>query len=170
MVPRNMKGDKLFPLNELKNKYPKIYDEARKKYIGREKVMKQKVHYLNCLWNDCIHFTAVHPRKIIHALKKTGSPIKRKVKWFKINPSLLNPEKTIIYLYKPLPSNQRETKKNFTGYNPKLLNKYNKITQKTIDYYKKCYKEKRRPLLFVLIPHILHKGSINITKCEIIEV
>jgi hypothetical protein len=34
-IPPNMKGDILYPLNELKNTYPEIFEKEAEKYEGR---------------------------------------------------------------------------------------------------------------------------------------
>ena len=36
MVPQNMQGNTLYPLNDLREVNPKIYKEHKKKYKGRE--------------------------------------------------------------------------------------------------------------------------------------
>ena len=60
-VPANMQGDFLSPLNQLKDIYPEAYAEAVKKYEGREFLMNVGIPTLDCLWNDFLFLTAVHP-------------------------------------------------------------------------------------------------------------
>lgn len=131
--------------------------------------MKKKIGPLNCLWNDVLHFTPVHPSKIIRELKKAGVEMK-KLRWFKINAKDLDSEKTIIYLYK---FKKREkdfmSEDNFTSYNPNKISKYNKIPEKTKRYYKQEVKKGNRPFRFHLTPHILFKGNLNISKAKVIE-
>ncbi len=72
-VPDDMIGDTLYPLNILKHTHPDLYTKKVSKYIGREKVMDQIIPILDCLWNDVLHFTAVHPKDVKDALIKAGS-------------------------------------------------------------------------------------------------
>jgi|TARA_B100001964_G_C13930059_1_gene464148 hypothetical protein len=168
-VPPNMDSSTLYPLNKLKNTNPAIYAERIKKYKGREFVMEQRIPTLDCLWNDVIHLSAVHPQKIENELKKFGSALRGR-KFFQIDPNLLEPKNTTVYLFKQTDSKDKFVPENWTEYNPNDLEKYNKPSNKTIDYYKRTLAEGERPLLWLFIPHILYKGSIDTSKLKIIEV
>lgn len=72
MVPQNLTGEVLYPLNVLRTHLPEIYDAQVKKYSGREGVMAHKVPILECLWNDVLHFSPVHPSKIRDAIADAG--------------------------------------------------------------------------------------------------
>ena len=171
MVPDNMKGNVLFPLNELRKKYPEVYKEKIKKYIGRKSVLRIRIPYLNCLWNDVLHFTAIHSLKFREAIRKTKMKTREKIRWFKIDSCSLDSPKTIVYLYKNWKYyGNNFTEDNFVKYDPDKLSKYNKLPRKTITYYKKEIKNNRTPLLFHHVPHILHKGTISVKNVEIIEV
>lgn len=170
LVPESLKGKVLYPLNILKKKYPLIYKKQASKYAGeREKVMKRKIPYLDCLLNDVLHFTPVHPTKITKALKKAGYPTK-KLKWFKINANKLDPNKAIIYLftYKKKES-EFMAKDNFRKFNIKNLYKYNEIPKRTIEYYKRELNSGRKPLRFLFIPHVFYKDKLDISNTDIIE-
>jgi len=170
IVPKNMKGSTLYPLNQLKKKYPKIYNSEIKKYIRRKNILKKKLHYLNCYWTDVLFFTAVHPLKIKKALKKAGIIRKEKRKYLKIDPRSLNKKDAVIYLYKYDTMKKEGTIDNFIKFDPKKLSKYNKVPNKTIKYYKEKNKIGQRPLLFHFIPHIIYKSSLPIRKAKIIEI
>ena len=40
----------------------------------------------------------------------------------------------------------------------------------SMPHYKKEIKERRKPLIFHLVPHILYKGTIDIENAEVIRV
>ncbi len=164
MVPRNMKGEFLYPLNKMKKIYPEIYKED----IGRERIMQIKIPYLNCKWNDCIHLTSVNPKKIVKALMEAGSPPIKDMKWFKINPSILEGKKLIEYIYLE-DVKKRNSPEGFKRYENKDLKEYSKMPKGTKIYYKNKFESKEKPLLFHLIPHILYKDKIPINKMEIIN-
>lgn len=71
-VPKDLQGDTLFPLNTLKEKYPDLYKKEASKYVGREQIMQDVLPILNCLWNDVLHFSAVHPSLVKEALFESG--------------------------------------------------------------------------------------------------
>jgi len=57
-------GSRLYPLNRFKDKLPAIYENAIKKYEGREWLMAAMLPILGCLWNDVLHFSLMHPGEI----------------------------------------------------------------------------------------------------------
>jgi hypothetical protein len=71
-APNRMVGTVLYPLNELEDVDPETWRQERKKYAGREQVLEKRVLPLNCLWNDVLHLSAVHPADIIAALDDVG--------------------------------------------------------------------------------------------------
>lgn len=170
LVPERLKGKVLYPLNILKRKRPKIYRYEVKRYKSRKKVLKKRIPVFNCLWNDVLHFTPIHPSKIRKELKKAGAEVK-KLKWFKINAKRLDPRKTIIYLYK-LKKNKKDfmSEDNFTKYNPEKLSKYNEVPEKTKRYYRQEVEKGKSPLRFHLTPHVLFRGNLDISKAKMIEV
>jgi len=171
IVPENMKGNFLMPLSELKKHYPKLYNKEIKKYQGRKLVMTTFIRPLNCKWYEVIHLTAVHPLKIKKAINKSGYSSFITLKWYKISPKSINPEKTTIFLYKfKKDLSQMISPDQFTYFSPSKLNNYNQIPKRTINYYKKEISKKRKPLIFHFIPHILYRGKINIKNCEVIKV
>jgi len=54
LVPKNIRGDILYPLNILKSIYPDIYQYQVNKYFGREYIIEQRIPLFNCLWNDVL--------------------------------------------------------------------------------------------------------------------
>lgn len=168
LVPKKLVGNILYPLNELKDKFPEVYKKEMKKYEGREYVLKKKIPILNCLWNDVLHFIPVHPSKLKRELEKAGFEM-GKMRWFKINAKDLPPEKTVIYLYKFNKENPVALD-NFTKYLPDKLAKYDKIPERTKKHYKKAFEKKENLLKFHFIPHVFLKDSFDTRKAEIIEV
>ena len=166
-VPNNLTGKYIMPLNELRKVYPKVYDEEIKKYEGRESLLKIKIPILNCLWNDVLHMTAVHPDKVKLALKDSGYLMK-KSEWFKINPNLLDEENMIVYLYKSRLFNSKSSE--FVPLRTNDLQKYSSIGTKTKEDFREEISHGRKPLLFHFVPHILYKGKIKISDLEVIEV
>lgn len=171
-VPHNLTGSILYPLNVLKDKSPEIYANQVKKYEGREYLLTRQIPHLNCLWNDVLHFSPVHPAQVRAALLEAGFSWKPS-KWFVIDPEILdfNSQDTVIYLY---PARQfGDFSLHATDFEPFTIDKLSQLSNlptATIEYYKSTRANNRRPLLFHRVPHILHHGSIDTTLTKTIVV
>jgi hypothetical protein len=165
MVPQDMRGATLHPLNSLKEIHPDLYIKNAAEYEGREHVMKRFLPTLEAAWNDVLHFTAVNPGELKAALLEAGLE-PREMKFYQIDPNLLDPERTTVFLCK----NEEMHPENFTTYDPKKLEEHASLREETRSYYKEMSVRGERPLLFVGIPHILHKGSMDISNLPVIVV
>ena len=159
-----MQGTILYPLSMLRTTGPQIYNEAISKYNDRTWVLEQKISPLNCLWNDAIHLIAVHPSEIKGALLKAGKDML--FEFYEIDPHLLNPTLTTVYLY----NRPKGEPKEFIPFDPDALEQYSKFPDQTKEYYSKMISAGKDPLLFHLVPHILYKGSIDISTVKILNV
>lgn len=168
-VPKNMEGAVLYPLNQLKDRLPALYQEKVRKYDGREHVMETRIPYLDCLWNDVLHFTAVPPQEIKKAFQELGK--NPEFRFYKVDPHLLEPENTVVYLYKytydEVSREKKFSKENFEPYNPDAIEQFSRLPQTTKDYYKHMFEQGKRPLMYVRVPHILYKGTLDISSLEI---
>ncbi len=160
-VPENMQGDILYPLNILKEKYPDLYQKEASKYTGREHIMQQQIPFLDCLWNDVLHFSPVHPSVVKENLMDAGRTKPFDMNFFKINPHLLNPANTIVYLNRHKDMRDRLKEDNFAQYNPDDIAQYSEIRDETTRYYKEMYSQGKSPLLFHGVVHILYKGPLD---------
>ncbi len=164
----DMTGDTLYPLNELKTIFPEIYTKDASRYKGRDGVMQIVIPILNCLWNDVLHFTAVHPSVVKSALKSAGMKKSYDLQYYEIDPELLDPKNTAVFLYtsKLLSGNKLEV----VSYDPTKIEKYSLLPQITMDYYKERYEMGGEPLVYYRVPHILYKGKLNVKDVRIIKV
>lgn len=163
MVPNNMHGESLIPLNQLRGSYPKVYKSEVRKYRGREALLEVRIPTLDCLWNDVVFLTAVHPDTVREAFRKAKVLIGG-IKWFEIDPFKLDKERTTVYLYND--SAERE----YVDFDPSDLNRYSQVSDETIQYYIRTFHgEGKNPFLFYKTPHILHKGQIDVKESRIIE-
>lgn len=172
IVPPNITGAILYPLNQLKHKYPNLYQAQVKKYKGREILLERKLPRLDCLWNDVLHFSPVHPAKICHALREAGfQPGAFQV--YEIDPRAFgfNSQNSLIYLCSPREKgNFSVPETDFERYSYQKIAPLSDIPPATIAYFQQAKKQGERPFLFNLIPHILHKGAINTDTAKIIPV
>lgn len=161
MVPAIIYGEKLSPLNMLKERYPESYDELAKKYAGREQLLEKKIEPLHCLWNDVLFFSPVHPKEIISALQDGGfSPHRQQ--WYEVDPFLLKPSQTIIFTFTP-------TEEGYHPYKPSQIEQYASLPDITKEYFRSCFTKKDRPFLFNYVPHILFKGELDISSLKVFD-
>ncbi|MBC7981444.1 hypothetical protein H7X65_00005 [Candidatus Parcubacteria bacterium] len=168
-VPDDLEGQTLFPLNTLKEKYPELYDKKVRKYIGREFIQEQIIPTLNCLWNDVLHLSAIPPKDLKNALVEAGVEV-GELNFYQIDPELLNPDNTTVYLYADTSNKVKMELENFAEYIPNEIEQYSPIPKETKEYYKKRIDEGEQPLIYVRVPHILFKGSIDVSNLPIITV
>ncbi|MBU0975252.1 MAG: hypothetical protein ABIE03_05360 [Patescibacteria group bacterium] len=160
----DLKGTTLYPLNLLKKIYPSVYKNQVKKYEGREELMKRMIPILSCLWNDVIHLCPVHPSKIKDAFLEAGCEYKEMSYWV-IDPKSLKSKDTVIFLYT---TDEGYIEEDFVPFSDKLLEKYSEVPAASKNYFRKCAAEKRKPLFFHRVPHVLYKGIIKVGNLEVI--
>lgn len=170
-VVENMQGTILYPLNQLKDIYPETYAQHARKYEGREHVLEAKIPSpLDCMWNDVLHFTAVHPQTLFTNIEEAGFNARELVwkRWFKIPLTFFNAENTIVCFYR------RDIRivpdaRDFHPFDPKRIGEYAAVPAETTEYYKEQFTLGKRPLFFHHVPHILFKGTIETAGLEIVE-
>jgi hypothetical protein len=165
----DMKGDTLYPLNILHTVHPELYEKKFAKYAWRPQVPQQKIPVLECLWNDVLHLTPVHPTEVWKVLQEAGYAGQFDYRCYEIDPWNLEPEKSIIYLNKLALTAERMTDADFQPYDPATLDAYSIVPEETKEYYKRCVQKGAEPLLFHRIVHVLYKGSIDVSGLKIIS-
>lgn len=169
MVPKDMQGKILHPLNVLKTEQPDLYLAKVGKYDDRKHVMDQFIPTLECKWNDVLHFSAINPEELKKSLIEAGMT-PREMKFYQIDPSLLDPKQTTIYLYREKEKEDKMGVENFAEYNPEALHEHSTLPEETKNYYKEMYSKGGKPLMFIGVPHILHKGSVDISDFPVVTV
>ena len=97
-LPKNMKGTTLIPLNEQKERFPDLFKSNSAKYEGRESLMDRRIPYLDCLWNDVLHWACLDPRVLAKKFEELGMPVKVKPeKLLRMNIQKLANRKAVKY-------------------------------------------------------------------------
>ncbi len=169
-VPENLHGNILYPLNTLKEKFPKIYEQEVSKYVGREDTTQLQIPTLNCLWNDVLHFLAVNPKEVKKALIDAGRDSDFTMNYYQVDSKLIEPKNATVYLYAHTDDENDMNEENFVPYNPDEVQKFSSMPQETKGYYKEIISKGDMPLLYHRIPHILYKGTLDINDLSIISV
>jgi hypothetical protein len=170
-VPADMEGTMLYPLNTLKIKFSHLYQSKADKYIGREQIMERTIPTLNCLWNDVLHLTAVHPKDVKQAIVDADpSFFAKPMSFYQIDPHILVPENATVYLYRNEKLEKNFVPENFVSFDPEWVSLYSEFPEATKLYYKEMHAEGKKPLLFHRVPHILYKGSIETKGISVVTV
>lgn len=165
-VPDPMIGTKLIPLNQMDSDMSKIKADNLKKYEGREEILERPVPLLNCLWNDVLQFTPVHPQKVFELQVEMGLiPKVHDANFFEIPVELLDPDKTAVF-FKTAPGEENITVKWLKDVDFQSLTE---IPEATINYFKSLIGTGELPFNYQFIPHILYKGTLDISNIEVIE-
>ncbi len=164
-VPESMKGYRLIPLNEMMSIDPGLRAKYLEKYKGREDVLEKKIPLLDCLWNDVVQLLPLHPKKLFEAQHTLGIIDELPdYRYFRIDPARLNPNKTAVY-FKTAPGEKNVTVKWLADVN---LDDLQNTPSATLKYYKSLVGSGELPFNYQFVPHILYRGSIDISDAEII--
>jgi hypothetical protein len=171
-VPTDLEGHILYPLNQLKSIYPSLYVTKAAHYQNREAVMQARIPLLDCLWNDVLHFSPVHPSKVQQALAKAGFGRKLRL-YFEVDPLAkgFNASNAVIFLHQRLKLEKFQlVEDDFRVFHPAELSSLGEIPAATLAYYREMFAQGKRPLVYLYVPHILYQGSLDIRDVNIIEV
>jgi hypothetical protein len=166
-VPENMVGDSLIPLNLMPESMTVIHDAQLAKYEGREHVLEHKIPLLDCLWNDVVQFTPVHPKEVFELQVKMGIiPKIPAYRYFEIDLTTFDPTKTAIF-FKTAPGEENSEVKWLKDVNFADLTA---IPEATKQYYQGVVGTGELPFNYQFIPHVLHKGPVDVSKSQIITI
>jgi hypothetical protein len=165
-VPNSPVGDAIYPLNRLKQTQPALYEQQVRKYEGREWLLERRVDLLDCLWNDVVHTSPVHPQQVYEALMQAGWDKRFPASWYRIDVAALgfSADNTVIYHSGSQPSEAR-----FEPFTVEKLAAMTAMPDATLAYYQEQIAIGKQPLLFHCVPHILHCGALPIAALELIE-
>lgn len=166
-VRENMIGTTLYPLHQLRVLYPAIYDEAVKKYVGREWLLEQRIPYFDCLWNDVIFLAAINPRIVSNEVARPGyRPLD--FSYYEIPLDDLDPTKLLAY--DPMDGPDRDDR--YSPFDPLKMSEYAAFPKSAAEYYQYMWDKqipRRQIMPYSRIIHILYKGTIDISHCSVID-
>jgi hypothetical protein len=166
-VPDKMHGQILYPLNELKQVNEELYKLYAEGYKDRHKLMATHVPVLDCLWNDVLFLSPVHPQKLYDLAKAIGLDNKWRFKrFYAFKPGKeLDLENSVVFyrigkemdamVYRP----GREVK----------ISELNKVPALTKAYYEIVAKKHEDLFPYQYVPQVMYKGTIDISNAEVIE-
>jgi hypothetical protein len=172
-VPVNMVGSVLYPLNQLREKHStayefavsKYYENAERRLPNRRNLLRRRIEYLDCLWNDVIQSSSVHPQKIADAWVLAGQTPRLPLRMFAIPLSMLDTSKLAIFEFK---SKSRVFEEDtVVPYVAETYPQYAEVSDTAHARFREM--AGKRPFWrFSHIPHVFYKGSIDTTGLEVI--
>jgi hypothetical protein len=166
IVPQNMTGNVLYPLNELQNVFPDVYAVHAKKYEGYEYLTRMAVPILDCRWNDVLHLSLVHPADMREAMIAAGFDVPSRY-YFEIDPAEngFNEQNAVLYLY---PDSFELREDSFMPYSPEALTE---IAGQLSDWTTAQHQlTDHRSLMFYRVPIVFYKGTLETDHLNVIEV
>lgn len=164
-VPRIMTGTMLYPLNQLREIDTELYETQARKYRGRERLMQRRIPLLgNCLWNDVLFLTAVHP-EVFHTAFAAAGFTRQPFRSFQFPVDTVDPSRTVVF------SSMRENKPvTYEPFDVSRMDEYGTIPQETLKYWQQEREAGNEwPFLYLHIPHILYRGTLDTTTIPIVE-
>lgn len=169
--PPNLIGTILYPLNQLKPKLPEVYENAVKKYQGREWLLNVMIPPLGCLWNDVLHFSLMHPSVIYKSLLDAGfTDSNKELLWFSIPlKDALSQPSTLYLNTRPWQDEKILLNSDFKLATDAHVQELSDMPEINLQYYRDCAAKGERPLLWKRAPHLLLKGELDVATYRVFD-
>lgn len=173
LMPKHLAGDALHPLNTLKTLHPEIYAKHIQKYRGREQVVERQIPILNCLWNDVLFLTNVHPEALREGFIAAGQ-LWRPQQWAAVETVAagFNGQNAVVYYPDP-----RQAKgdfalplERFTPFEEGYLQGADELPSSTVSYYLEAAARGEPIFAWRDLPHILFRGSVALTNVDVLTI
>ena len=166
-------GDKLYSLNDIKTIHPSIYESSIKKYEGREWILDITIPPLNCLWNDVIHTSLMHPSLIYKTLNEIGLLHRKSILWFEIPLDDILKFSNTLYLNDRVDRDGDKTisflETDFEPVNSNRIVELSGMPDINLKYYHECFKKSEQCLLWNYAPHLFLKGVLGVSKYRVFD-
>jgi hypothetical protein len=165
----DFRGSVLYPLNALRDVALDLYERQRAKYAGREDILRQRVPPLNCLWNDVLHFSPVHPSCVAELARAHGL-VWREAEWFEIDPGAagFTPANTAVFRYADTRLEGAIPDEEFEHFDIERLARMTALPTSTLEYYRSVAPGSSRYFIFVGVPHVLHRGPVQVAQAQVV--
>ncbi len=164
-VPEHMRGTVLYPLSEMKQKFPELFNKQAAKYQEREEVKDTTIPGLGG-WNEVIHLSPIDPRKVMQALKDAGAPADFPWKAFRIDASTLDQSKMVIMVTH---KNGDAYSKDFLPFTEENYMQHTEVPEITKQHYREARAKGEQPFTYAGAPHVLYKGTIDTKQLQIVS-
>lgn len=160
-----MIGTELVPLNQMHGVMTKIRDTYQQKYNGREEIMQRKVPLLDCLWNDVVQFLPLHPSRVFELQKRMRLiPSIPHYRFYELDIDSLDSDRAVVFFKNAVGEENTEVK----WLKDVDISELQEIPSATRKYYETLIDTGTAPFNYQFIPHILYRGTVNISASKII--
>ena len=161
LIDQPIRGNALYSLYDLKDRYPDLFEIYLKKYTERNRVfiLDVPVPHLECRWSDCVFLSAIHPQQITEALH-TVTGQRQPFGYFEIPITNLATEKLVRYSGRGFNDKQPE---DFRPFNPEMIEAGSSLPEKTVRYYQSEVAAGKRPLYWAFSPQFLYRNSVDLS-------
>lgn len=161
--------------------FPDLYSDLRKNYASRPDIASLRIPPLaNCLWNDVLHMSPVHPARLQKALAEAGHDLPAGWRrFFRIDGRLLKAPDAVIYPPSrtywtgqfDVAAASEEIGRDCLPFTPPALASFSEVPASAREYYSSVSRGSGLAL-FIGVPHVLYKGRLDIATegISIIEV
>ena len=165
----DFRGNVLYPLNALRAVAVDLYERQRSKYVGREEILRQRVPLLNCLWNDVLHFSPVHPARVAELARAEGL-VWHEAQWFQIDAVAagFTPANTAVFRYADTRLEGPIGDEEFEPFDIERLARMSELPASTREYYRSVAPGSSRYFIFVGVPHVLHRGPVDVAAARLV--
>lgn len=168
LAPKELVGSTLLPLSQLRSEHRPLYERYARKYEGREDLLDDEVPGLDCCWQDVVFLTALRPSTIRGLHEEAGFELPE-LRWFQINPAMLEKDRLAIYWYRHSQRERKYAPENWQEFSVALMPELQEVPGATRQHYAGAASNGMRPWAFFRTPHILHKGALDVTGCALIQ-
>lgn len=183
-VPKDMVGETIYPLNQLKQIAPSAYELQKSKYVGRETVLDFRIPGLNVLFNDTVHCAALDPRRLLDVRQQLGLAVpgagmsdRITGRFYAIPMERILIHRVIWYSARTLWINgapgedvpSTPPSDEFEPFDPDIYQERMEATPAHLAFLRRMKSAGKPPLMFVHIPHILVAGPIDVNGLDQLE-
>lgn len=161
-------GTTIYPLNQLRAKFPDLHAAQARKYAGRERITGETVPVVDALWNDLVHCAPIHPRTIFRALTVLERAPEAQ-EWFRIPVAKIQRIDAVWFDPQneryPFPVRDGEV----TMFDPSRYRELRALPARTLRYYRALTGTGQPSLLFLYVPHVLVHGLIDVSDVDVVD-
>lgn len=157
------KGTQIHPLSQLQKIDPTTYAKEIDKYQGREEWINRSIPPLNCQARDTVNLSTINPIKLFLLLDLLDVEELDPHSIFKLPVSTLKNQEMVLFSY------DKSLDYQYVKITPNDYTETQAVPPDTIEYYLTSKQQYESPLVFEYVPHILVKGSVDISKAEVID-
>ncbi len=159
--PETMIGTVLYPLNVLRTTHPELHRREMAKYADnpkRQALPSTVLPLLDCLWNDVLHCSPIHPHRLYHAWRSVRTDPVPELEFYRIPINRVAGHPLALMRGRDLECIDSST-----------FEEIPEVSPETIEWYRRLASQGRFGAHFVGVPHVLVKGAIDIAGVEVMR-